>query len=368
PYAVGTTYLQFDDSDRLETLTADPEDTRHFAGRVWYPADKPDSDEPMEYQDYHASINLISAGGPPEFIFSHFHLLTSNSYLDAPISVSQPSYPVLVFSIGFLTLYEDYQILAEALASHGYVVLILDTPYEWQGIEQADGSILSYSREHADAYHQHEDDIFPLWERFWEDDTTEAERNALSHQMLDSETFMDTILRIRVADTLFAIGELERLNSSLFAGKLDFSRLGIAGHSMGGAVAGQTCLVDSRFKACANLDGFQWGDVAEGKIHQPFMILYSEQFEGANDFILLNLDNTAYVMTIRDSTHMNFQDAAVVIPGTKTIGLAGSISADRMVQITNDYLLAFFGKYLNGEEAPLLDNPSRDYPEVKRKS
>ena len=55
----------------------------------------------------------------------------------------------------------------------------------------------------------------------------------------------------------------------------------------------------------------------------------------------------------------------VVIPGTKTIGMVGSISAQRMLRITNNYLLAFFGKYLNGEDAPLLGGPSADYPEVE---
>jgi predicted dienelactone hydrolase len=369
PYAVGTTYLHFVDNQRPETLTDDPNDFRTFTGRMWYPAERPESAKPVEYRDYQPSIDLISAGGPPEFIFSHFHLLTSNSYLDAPISSHESSYPVLVFSIEFLTLYEDYQIVAEEFASQGCIVLILDTPYEWQGVRQPDGSIVSYSQDHAEAYRQHDDRIVPWWERFWDDNTSAEERNAIARQMLESETFMDTALRIRVADIQFAVDELDRLNAgdpaTMVAGKLDLSRLGIAGHSMGGAVAGQTCLVDDRFKACANLDGFQWGDVANGEVHQPFMILYSEQFRGGSDFILDNLVNDTYMLTIEGSKHMNFQDMAVVMPGTKMIGMTGSISAQRMFQITNNYLLAFFGKYLNGEDAPLLAGPSPDYPEVE---
>jgi predicted dienelactone hydrolase len=368
PYAVGTTYLHFVDNQRPEILTDDPNDVRAFTGRMWYPAERPESARPMEYQDYQPSIDLISAGGPPEFIFSHFHLLTSNSYLDAPISNDESSYPVLVFSIGFLTLYEDYQIVAEEFASQGYIVLILDTPYEWQSARQPDGSTVSFSQDHAEAYRQHDDRIIPMWERFWDDDTSAEEREAIARQMLESETFMDTTLCIRVADIQFAVDELERMNAgepgTMFAGKLDLSRLGIAGHSLGGAVAGQTCLVDDRFKACANLDGFQWGDVANGEVHQPFMILYSEQFQGSSDFILDNLKNDTYVLTIEGSKHMNFQDVAVVMPGTKIIGMTGSISAQRMFQITNHYLLTFFGKYLNGEDAPLLAGPSTDYPEV----
>lgn len=368
-YAVGTTYLQFVDHQRPEILTDDPDDTREFKARVWYPAERPESAERMDYQNYQPGVNPISTGGAPEFIFSHFHLLESNSYLDAPLSDRQPSYPVLVFSIGFLTLYEDYQIIAEEFASQGYIVLIPNTPYEWQGIRLPDGPTISYSEEHAEAYRQHEDRIIPLWERFWDDDTDDHERNDIARQILDNETFMDTILRIRVADIQFIVDELERMNvserDSMFAGRLDLSRLAIAGHSMGGAVAGQTCLVDDRFKACVNLDGFQWGDVIDGAILQPFMIVYSEQFQGSSDFILDNLMDGAYVLVVEGSKHMNFQDVSLMIPGTKTIGMAGSISADRMFKITDDYLLAFFGKYLYGEEAPLLDGPSPDYPEVQ---
>lgn len=368
PYAVGTTTLHFTDLTRPETLTDDPDDVRQFSGRVWYPADKPKSTEPLEYQDYQPSVQLISAGGPPEFIFSHYDLLTSNAYLDAPISDDQPSYPALIFSIGFLTLKEDYQIFAEEFASQGYIVLILDTPYESQAVHRSDGSTVNYSDAHAKAYEAHEDDIFPLWKRFWDDDTTATERDAIAHQMLERETFMDTVLRIRVADTQFAVDELQRLNAgqptSMFAGKLDLSRVGILGHSLGGAVAGQTCLVDDRFKACANLDGFQWGDVVDSAIQQPFMIMYSEQFEGGTDYILNNLQNDTYVLTVDGSTHMNFQDVPFVIPGTKTIGMSGSISATRMYEITNHYLLAFFGKYLNGDEASLLNEPSPPYAEV----
>jgi hypothetical protein len=133
---------------------------------------------------------------------------------------------------------------------------------------------------------------------------------------------------------------------------------------MGGAMAGQTCLNDPRFSACVNLDGFQWGDVVDGEITQPFMMMYSETFEGANDYLMDSLTNTTYVLTIENSTHMNFQDTAVIMPATKVIGMTGSISAERAARIVNDYLLAFFDTYLKGEDSPLLAGESEDYPEV----
>lgn len=368
PYTVGTAYIQFLDESRPETLTSDPDDIRQVTGRIWYPAKRPDMVKPVPYQDYQPSVgSLASAGGAPEFIFSHFHLGSSNSYLDAPISPDQPSYPVLIFSIGFMTLFEDYQVLTEELASHGYIVLCLDTPYEWQSVVQPDGSVEPFSEEHGAAYDQHMTDIIPLWEQFWSSSDND-ERVEIVDEILSSETFMDTILRIRVADIQHAIDELERMNNGeveiQFTGRLDLSRLGVIGHSMGGAVAGQTCLVDERFGACVNLDGFQWGDVVDNQIHQTVMIISSEQNEGSWDYLFSSLDDTSYLLTIKGTQHMNFQDTGVVMPGTKTIGMVGPIQPRRSLEITSAYLLAFFDQYLRGDDTALLSDVSAEYPEV----
>jgi dienelactone hydrolase len=322
----------------------------------------------MAYQEHSPPVGSISPGGPPGFAFSHLHLSKSNAYLDAPVADSDTSYPVLMFSDGFLASFEDYQMLVEELASHGYIVFSLNNPYESQSVVQPDGAVVPFTEEHRAGFEQHMEVILPFWERFWTSDDA-SERNEIAKEILRSESFMDNVLNIRVADMSFAVDELERINQgereSVLAGRMDLSRLGIVGHSMGGAVAGQTCLVDERFKAGVNLDGFQWGDVAEGEITQPFMIMYSEMFADANDYILDRFASSLYVVTIHGSTHMNFEDAPLVLPITRIMGMAGSISPPRMMQIVNDYLLAFFERHLNDAAAPLLDEASPLYPEVE---
>ncbi len=205
-------------------------------------------------------------------------------------------------------------------------------------------------------------------ERFWTSDEVNA-RNEIANEILRSESFMDNVLNIRVADMSFAVDELERMSQgqreSVLAGRMDLSRLGIVGHSMGGAAAGQTCLVDERFKAGVNLDGFQWGDVAEGQITQTFTITYSEMFAGANDYILSRFASSLHLVKLHGSTHMNFEDAPLVLPITRIMGMAGSISPTRMMRAVSEYVLAFFDKYLNGMAAPLLDGASPLYPEVE---
>jgi predicted dienelactone hydrolase len=365
-YAVGTTFMTFVDPNRPEIFTEDTADHREFIARVWYPTDAAIG-SPMIYRKNIPQIGLIESGGAPNFIFGHYNLIKTNSYLDAPISNQQSMYPVLIFSNGFLAAYDDYQLLMEELASHGYIVFSLNQPYESQSVIYSNKKIVPFSEEHLKNYQQEQKITLPLWTKFWAS-TNENEKNEIAKQILDNAVFMDTILRERTSDIQFAINEMEKINSGqrndIFTNRLDLSSLGILGHSMGGAVAGQVCLIDNRFKAGVNMDGFQFGDVIHEKIQQPFMIMYSEQFSGVNNFVFNQFKNKLYTVTIKDSKHMNFDDNQIIMPSTKFIGMTGKIDANKMRTITNSYILSFFDKYLKNNDAPFPDDVLSNYPEV----
>ena len=67
------------------------------------------------------------------------------------------------------------------------------------------------------------------------------------------------------SDMGFAVDQLERLNASdvsgRFLGRLEMQRLGVFGHSLGGAEALQFCHDDSRCKAGIDIDGAPFGSV-----------------------------------------------------------------------------------------------------------
>ena len=377
PYKVGTTIFHFLDSSRLETLTEDPNDHREFMARVWYPAEPPLKARPVPYRKYSPAIGSILQQGAanfgkqtPDFIYSHLDLLKSNSYPDAPVANAPSAYPVICFSAGFLSDLDENQIYFEELSSHGYVVISLNQPFESQSVVQPDGRIVPFSKAHAEEFQRTTEETTPLWKRFWESKNME-ERATIAKQILEKGTFLNKIIRIRSEDYRFLATELNKLNSgerkSLLTGKLDISKLGIFGYSGGGAVAGQVCAVDSRFKAGINLDGFQFGDVIDNKVKQPFMIMYSEGFAGSNDSMLQNFQNVTYEVTIKGTKHMDYSDNPLIFPLSKRLGMSGPISSRRMLRITNDYILSFFEKYLKGKDAALLDGPPLQYPEVKFK-
>jgi len=52
-------------------------------------------------------------------------------------------------------------------------------------------------------------------------------------------------------------------------------------------------------------------------------------------------------------------------PLNSWIGLTGTIAPKRVHVIINAYTLAFFDKYLQGKESPLLSGPTLKYAEVE---
>src|SRR5258708_16709476 len=90
---------------------------------------------------------------------------------------------------------------------------------------------------------------------------------------------MSKLLMAWTTDIAFVLDRLELLNTSdssgKFTGRLDLTRVGVFGHSFGGATAAQFCHDDSRCKAGIDVDGQPFGSVIQAGLHQPFMFLLS---------------------------------------------------------------------------------------------
>ena len=77
------------------------------------------------------------------------------------------------------------------------------------------------------------------------------------------------------------------------------------------------------------------------------------------------VQNEAYGISIRGTTHYNFTDLLFYSPVLKFSDAFGSIDRNRMVKILNEYTVAFFDRHLKSEISPLLESSSPDYPEVE---
>jgi pimeloyl-ACP methyl ester carboxylesterase len=194
----------------------------------------------------------------------------------------------------------------------------------------------------------------------------------------------DRLLPLWTSDTKFLVGQLEHLNaadlSGKFTGRLDMQRLGMFGHSFGGAQALQFCHDDVRCKAGIDIDGAPYGSVAQEGLKQPFMFLLSdhsrETSDPASQQILANLQsiygrlpNGRLFITIRGANHFSFSDQ-MLLKSRYLIGLMrafgfGGLEGRRGLTITADYVHTFFDVYLKGAPSSLLQEESRFYPEVQ---
>lgn len=371
PYAVGTTEFEWVDESRLEIFSPDPADHRDLMVQVWYPAEKPASAEaiPMWPDAKNLGLQVARTFGMPGFIFNQLALVRSHTYRDAPLASAGSGFPVLVFSHAYIPGYAGQNIVQmEELASHGYVVFSIAHPYEAALVEYPDGRLTPFNAERYQAVIRDGTvRAIPALKGVMAA-ADPAEKEKFFREYLAENHSAQESLKVWTEDTRFVLDQIEALNrgepTGPFSGRLDPGRIGLFGHSMGGAVTGETCRLDERCKAGANLDGVQLGDVIDGRLRPPFLMMYSAINAGQNDVVYSKSANIQYRVVVRGTVHTDYCDFPLVSPLFKLAGAAGKLDPYRMEHILNSYLLAFFGKYLNGTDSPLLHGPDPDFPEV----
>jgi predicted dienelactone hydrolase len=157
-------------------------------------------------------------------------------------------------------------------------------------------------------------------------------------------------LTVWSADTGFVLNQLERLNASdpsgKFTGRFDVRKVGVFGHSFGGATAAQFCHDDARCKAGIDMDGAPFGSVVQEGLKQPFMFLLSDhtnESDPAAGKILAHiqsiydrLPNGRMLLTIRGTAHFNFSDQALLKERHvfRLFGALGPIDEHRALAVT----------------------------------
>ncbi|MES2624001.1 MAG: hypothetical protein V4628_01860 [Pseudomonadota bacterium] len=239
-YQVGHTELDMTDTARLEIYTEEPDDQRRLLVSLYYPASVPADATPSAY----ITPELAAALGVPQ----EFQNQISTSYANAPIS--DGNFPVLIFSPGAGNMTQYYSSLLSELASRGFVVAGIWPTYSANIALFPDGTLIKRSP------------------------AAEVTGESLEEQLAS----IATVGAVWVEDQRFVLSQLERLNTSdpLLEGHLDVSRVGVFGHSLGGAAAVETAYQDERFDAALNMDGTMFGAVTTAGSRVPFMFLQSD--------------------------------------------------------------------------------------------
>src|SRR5688572_5206708 len=290
-YRVGRTIVRWVDTLRPEVLTEHPNDFREVIAMVWYPAE----DGTGENAGYFPSLSslsdaLIQSGEVEWWQAIGLHWIRADIPLDAAPKEDQSPFSVVIMSPGNGTNIEFYSSLASEIASHGYIVVGINHPYDVPAVELYNGSVAPYDKDQ--------------WSL-----------NAEAHQAYITER-----MKVRIADLLFALERLEEMNSTgPFAGAMDLDSVAVAGHSLGGIAASEACKADTRFKACLNYDGLQKGgpfsmEATAIPPEQPFMFLTKESQLHPRLIESFESTSESYWVTVHGASHQSFTDGPLLQP------------------------------------------------------
>ncbi len=270
PFPVGRIAFHWIDSSRTEAFASALATRRELMVYVWYPAKEhygAGQGTGQREAPYFPHVAAIARALGDSLTRDEFGAATSavmagtvrSDVVDgAPLSTSHATFPVLLFSHGFGETSLTYSGQLTDLASHGYVVFAVEHPYDAFAVWFPDGRVVPFA---ASAW------------------------DAAQHRPSGAVAYQLAQVPIRAADIRFVLDRVIRLDAAPslgdpFAHRLDLTRVGAFGHSLGGVAAASACRTDARIRACGNEnaddDGRPWDGGPEAHvIKQPFLFFAS---------------------------------------------------------------------------------------------
>ncbi|WP_405164772.1 hypothetical protein OG203_06570 [Nocardia sp. NBC_01499] len=267
----------------------------------------------------------------------------SHGHLGADADPAGGPRPVLLYSPGAGVPRALGTVQAEDLASHGYIVVSVDA-FDTDAVQYPGGRVA----------------LPPI-----------------PDPNLSREQLLDLLLSIRLADTRFVLDRLVDIAAghdpdvsgtplpANLTRMMDLSRIGMFGHSLGGATTVAAMHEDSRIRAGVNLDGPVMGTVAADGLSQPVVLLGSDVHRRREDDPTWQQFRTTggglkLQFWLAGSEHSSFTDLQVIAPALVAAGLwkpedvqawglagIGTIDPNDSVAVQRGFLRTFFDAALD---------------------
>lgn len=339
PFCVGTKEILVPETDRTETFTETDDDNRELTVQLWYPTDVT-TNKYIDYMDHDIFTWMSNS-------FLHSNLLKlpedaiaqvqSRSQLNTPLATYAKQYPLIIFSHGLFYSGKSYLSLVEELASHGFIVAAINHSYISGLTKSSSGKLIHH---------------------------TKIPNNKKAIQSMIQKGF--NVMSEDVSLTLDHLSKHNNIESEMSPFdqcSIDFDKVGMLGHSLGGAVALNKCLNDERVQACINLDGVPLGNILEEGATKPILILRSVNLFHDKEFekIWDHHQSEGYSVRIIGTGHGAYTDIGILLKHffpryPRIFSGIGALDPHESIEITNQYIRLFFNAYLNDEiTSPLID-------------
>ena len=344
PHPIGTVPLHLVDRSRRDPIT--PRRPRELMASVWYPAAPRDARhyplaEWMPAASWRALIASIGidpdAAGAPR----------TAGHERAP--VLRGRFPVVMYSHGNNTCRAENTIMVQELASHGYIVVTVDSTHDGYS-EFSDGRV-----------------------------TVAADELPYPYDTPWGHAY-DTLFALDCLEAIVAGRNPDAGRRPLPAGlgaAPDLRRVGMFGWSKGATATALAMNTDRRVRAGLALDGPMQSQPPVEAINRPFMMMTAEltpEAEPSVDEVWRRyLTGWKVAVQLDGGTHNSFGDAQALVPqlarltGMRDEDLApwvGDLGPARAIRIQQAYPRAFFDQHLRGRPNHLLDGPSPAFPKV----
>jgi predicted dienelactone hydrolase len=326
--AVGTQVMDLVDPTRNDPFLANGA-RRELLVRFWYPAStgqacaRADYASPQVWSDF---SRLLGISLP--------HVTTNSCW---NTSMADGAHPVVIFTHGYTGTFTDYTFLFEDLASRGYVVASVDHTFEATAVEFPDGRLAE-----------------------------SVLGSHLGNSMRADADSMDFAVSVRLNDLQFVLNALASLNSGNagpFAGKLDMSRVALAGHSLGGLTTILGVEQDSRYRAGVVLDGVMPNAALHGT-ETPMLLLAAgrDTWSPEETRLWSGLRGPRIAVNFQGAEHLTSSDAVWLAAGAIKTGTMGP---DKTIAAIRNYVAAFLdANLLDKPLDPLLTGPSSEFPDA----
>lgn len=263
-------------------------------------------------------------------------------------------YPLIVFSHGAFGVKMSNTSTFTELASNGYVVVSIDHSYHAAGTMDADGHLTIGSQAFMQEVINANSEVYTEQEKF------ELYSKWMTLRTEDMNFVLDEIL------------EKPENTSAEIYNLIDKDKIGLMGHSLGGAASAQLGRDRKDISAVIDLDGSMLGEYrmnSDGVIEMneepyplPILNFYSEyvmnELKANPEYVYVNqymssISSRAFETTIKGSNHMSYTDLPLFSPflASQLSGISGGSTKANVdkyycIETMNKLVLEFFNSYI----------------------